>query len=572
MNTKYSLRKKNISTLLWYLLFILSLSIWFIWQFHFTCLISTWDTFFHTQRIYEIRTAFLNKQLPSWVNFLTFHNSGQAINGMYPDLTLWPFILITNFLNPIHQILAIRTMIIFLTFLITFQSIKSRYDTNLAVKISIIYTLSGMSLRNAYLEFQPGSSLIIMILFPILFTFYDLLTTTHLDGKKIIQASLIMTFVLFSHLVSIFVLAIVVTIFALASLLKNKNIYPILNCIISSIILLITGSPIFYRYIVISKSGLLPPLGQGNTVGISLIKMVTESNWIGRTSFSIVSIIIIIALLLKFNSTKFIKMLPWIYTELLLIFFSSDIMPWTLLNNVPIFNQLQNAGWRFMIFSAAIPFILLLENYSYIPANKLLNCLVILSFSASFQLITNYQEQDLTILNSKTTQLIQHNQAVKMDSSGIISDKITRTLVPDYAPSQVKTLASSNHGVLSNYYQNVLQNKKAFLLQNGLPDKEIPYTITKVTNGYLSFNLKKQHGIIQLPVLGYQTLNYTIRDNQRRIPYRINSKGFLQIQLNNRTTGTISVEYKYPTFYLVTLSTSLISILLLLLNLILRNV
>ena len=43
-----------------------------------------------------------------------------------------------------------------------------------------------MPLRNSYFEFQPGTALIMMILFPILFTFYDLLSTTnHLDKNKI---------------------------------------------------------------------------------------------------------------------------------------------------------------------------------------------------------------------------------------------------------------------------------------------------------------------------------------------------------------------------------------------------
>ena len=224
---------------------------------------------------------------------------------MYPDLTLWPFVFMTNFLSPVCQILTIRFIILLLTFLITFWSISSRYNTNLAIKISCIYTLSGMPLRNSYFEFQPGTALIMMILFPILFTFYDLLSTTnHLDKNKIIQSSLLMTFVLFSHLISIFVLALIVAIFAISSLLKSKNFYPLFNCMISSCIFLITGTPIFYRYLLISKAGLLPPLGKGQTNGVPLIQMLTRATWAGRDTFSIVSLIIFLILLLKFNSNK----------------------------------------------------------------------------------------------------------------------------------------------------------------------------------------------------------------------------------------------------------------------------
>lgn len=172
-------------------------------------------------------------------------------------------------------------------------------------------------------------------------------------------------------------------------------------------------------------------------------------------------------------------MLPWIYVELLLIFFSSDLMPWSLLNKIPIFNQLQNAGWRFMIFSGAIPFILLLENYSTKSLNRLLNFLVILSLSASFQLITSFQSRNYIVLNDATSKLIPHNQTVAMQDSGIVSDKITRVLVPDYAPKNVKTLAGSNHGVLSKYYQNILQNKKAFLVKENKLEQQIPYKSEK---------------------------------------------------------------------------------------------
>lgn len=563
---------KNRNELLWFLLFIIFLFVWFIWQFHLNYLIASGDTFFHAQRIYEIRNAFLQGKLPSWINLLTFHNSGQAINGMYPDLTLWPFVFITNFLSPVHQILSIRFIILFLTFLITFWSISFRYNANLAIKVSIIYTLSGMPLRNGYLEFQPGTALIMMVLFPILFTFYDLLSTTNrLDKNKIIQSSLLMTFVLFSHLMSIFVLALIVAIFAIFSLLKSKNFYPLFSCIISSCIFLITGSPIFYRYLLISKAGVLPPLGKGNTIGIPLINMLTGATWTGRETFSIVSIIILFLLFLKFNSNKIKKMLPWIYAELFLIFLSCDLMPWNLLNKIPIFDQLQNAGWRFMIFSGAIPFILLLENFSNKSLNKLLNFLVVLSLSASFQLITSFQNKDYTVLNDTTSNLIPHDQAVAMQNSGINSDKITRVLVPDYAPKSVKTLAGTNHSALSKYYQDILQNKKALLIKEKKSEQEIPYKTSKITNGFISFKFSKQHGVVQLPVFGYNSLGYNIKDNNKKIHYTVNSKGFLQVHLSKKQENTISIEYDFPILYVFFLFLSLITSICLLTKLILTK-
>lgn len=48
-----------------------------------------YDTFFHIGRVYEIRYAFQHLEFPNWLNFQSFFGIGQAVNGMYPDISLY---------------------------------------------------------------------------------------------------------------------------------------------------------------------------------------------------------------------------------------------------------------------------------------------------------------------------------------------------------------------------------------------------------------------------------------------------------------------------------------------------
>ena len=142
--------------LFWWICFLLILIGWMFIQTHQRYIISFGDTFFHAQRIYEIRMAFLSGHLPGWVNFLTFHNVGQAINGMYPDLTLWPLVLLTNTLKPINQIIVIRTLISLLSFVLTFLCVEKEYSKKTATMVAFVYTLSGMLLQQTCIFFNLG--------------------------------------------------------------------------------------------------------------------------------------------------------------------------------------------------------------------------------------------------------------------------------------------------------------------------------------------------------------------------------------------------------------------------------
>ena len=107
----------------------------------------------------------LYHELPNWLNYHSYFGLGQAVNGMYPDLMLWPLVLVTLPLPLMKQIIAIRVVILALTCLVTYLSlVKRKYQSNLAIFAAVIYTLSGYSLYQATTEIQLGTGIIYLSL------------------------------------------------------------------------------------------------------------------------------------------------------------------------------------------------------------------------------------------------------------------------------------------------------------------------------------------------------------------------------------------------------------------------
>lgn len=78
-------------------------------------------------KVKKIRYAFSHFELPNFSNFQSFFRVGQAVNVMYLDLSLWPFVLLTMGFPPVHQVAAIKLLIIYLNnYRYLFQSTSSK--------------------------------------------------------------------------------------------------------------------------------------------------------------------------------------------------------------------------------------------------------------------------------------------------------------------------------------------------------------------------------------------------------------------------------------------------------------
>ena len=169
---------------------------------------------------------------------------------------------------------------------------------------------------------------------------------------------------------SIFVLYVIIGIGIIGRFICYKKIYPIVNTFIASLFLILTSLPILFRYYIISKAGIQAPFSKNSVTTIKFIDIFSSSEWSSRTTLSIVTIVLLFIVISNFKVKKLNLLLPYLYGEITLIVLGTNLAPWSILQNLPLFDSIQNTGWRFMIFSGVIPFILLLINFSRKSSRK----------------------------------------------------------------------------------------------------------------------------------------------------------------------------------------------------------
>ena len=543
-----SKNKPALRTILIALIFFIALIGWTVWQFHFNYMIASNDTIFHSERIYEIRLAFKNHVLPSWVNFNTFFYTGQAINGMYPDFTLWPFVFITNFLTAIHQIIAIKFLIAAMTFIVSFLSLNKRFDSQNAVLAATIFALSGSALKDLTTEMQTGSAIVMIFAFPILFTLKDAIESKEIDPRLIIKTALLMTIVINSHLLSAVAITMIAGIFLIIVSIVKRTFVPWINLGIAALLTVILCLPIIYRIITISKTGLLSPFGKGHVLSDPIWTLFLNSRWNSKSAVSNASLILLIVTLLGFKKKKLNELLPWLAIEIVLIIFCTNIIPWNLLSHIPIINTFQVANWRFGLFLGMIPLILVLINFNKKTASIILLTLAVLSYPMSLKTAVYSQfhkAADLPIVTQYTTQQIPQNTAAKLTSTGINSDKLMRSLVPDYAP-QTTPLQKDSGGL--NLDQQVV-----YLLSNHIGqtnDRDINFKHRSTIDSTILTGNNVPKGTLSLPVFGYKSLHYQVTVNNKPVAWDINNHGF--ITLTNKkalTKANIEVRQLQPQIY-----------------------
>ncbi|MCD5437172.1 hypothetical protein LOB33_09045 [Lactobacillus delbrueckii subsp. lactis] len=232
---------------------------------------------------------------------------------MYPDLSLWPLVLVTLPLSLMKQIIAIRLLILALTCLVTYLSLlKHKYQSNLAIFAAVIYTLSGYSLYQASTEVQLGTGIIYIFSFPIFFALVDLFKREKIDYNLVLRLGLLFTMIVSSHLLSAVIVAFIVALLLLYRWLIDRdfNWAVLANLALSGVIAAILSLPVLYRYFYLSRSGLAKPYGQGMIIAESVQKMLSDIDWSTRTTFSVVSLVLLaICLFFGKKSEKMVKLL-----------------------------------------------------------------------------------------------------------------------------------------------------------------------------------------------------------------------------------------------------------------------
>ena len=527
------------------------------------------DTSFHIARIYEIREAFLSHQIPIWLNFLTFSQMGQAINGMYPDISLWPFVLVTSWLPLVEQVVAIRILIVLMTFIVTAISLyRHRYLLNTSLLIAIIYSLSGYSLYQAVTEFQPNTGIIYIFSFPIFYIIRDLLSQSRLEWPLAVQAALLFSIVMYSHVLSAIVLCIIVAIILLYKWLIKGDLKKVvlLNIMTMGAFVLLFSLPIVYRYLIISRSGISTPYSKGAVDSIHLLlnpEMQQFSiGWMSRTNILLVSLglMFLTLIFLKKDQNQY-KLLV---IEALLIIMCTNLFPWHLFQKLPILGLFQYAPWRFGICLNVIPIILFLDNFKEANPTKwfVMFAMALLSLSAAVQCVI--ETKDVGVYGGTAGTPV--GSMVKIDIPLVLNN-----IVRDYAPKQV-ALGITNQ--LKPSAEKRVQNPQ---ILSGSEKVNVEKRAITNNNGIKLTSRKTISGEdISLPIFGYSSLKYEVLVNNKPVSYEIKD-GYIALRGKTliKKGQNVKVIFKNPSLYnwslVVSLGTFIIATIFLLVRRLKQN-
>ena len=544
-------------------LFILFIALFLFIGYHqFKEGIILWgDGFFHVQRILEIRYAFIHRELPNWLNFQTFFGMGQAINGMYPDISLYPLVLLTMFFSPSHQLAAINILIFTLTLIVTAISLyrRMRVDGLLSIYAAILYSCSGYSLYETVREFQPGVGIIFIFSFPIGFLIKDILTSERFNFKLAIRFTLLITLIMYSHLLSMVVLGLIIfSGYIYLIIIRKFNWYSLVNLFVGGLISILTSLPILYRYFIISSSNIMSPFGQGNIKASSFANMINGVQWDARETLSSLVLIIGVIIFTFWNSRQSNRLLKLGLIELYILLLCTNIFPWRLFNRFPFINNLQYTPWRFGIWLSVIPIIALIVCFqdNQTIKGKLLYILAIISIAMSYVIAND-------TFKIVQTRLQTENIRVMTTVISFYGSKELNVLnwaeKPDYFPKVTNVVDSKEN--MTNSRLNEIHHQ---LIVVG--NEKIGISKESINNGVVTIPHKtvtSSDGKVQLPVLGYKSLKYNISSfNHNRLNYGIDKEGYLFIKTRKiQKNVPIEVRFTNPIIYKILVVFSLTALL-----------
>lgn len=509
------------------------------------------DTFFHIGRIYEIRYAFQHFEFPNWLNFQSFFGIGQAVNGMYPDISLYPFVLLTMLLSPFHQVVAIQVLIAMLTIIVTYVCLTRRHvPTDISLYTSTIYTFALLCRK---IEFQPGISIILIFGLPMAFTTFDILVSKNFDIKLALKFALVVILVLYSHFLSIIVLAFMMaSIFAYLLITKKTSIYAITNILVAMIISILAISPIIYRYLLINQSGITMPAFQGNIQNVSLPFLIKD-----RDNFFAFFVIIVSFLTYHKKSIRSAFTSP-LTLLILYVCFLCTYFPWKLFYNVPLVNNFQFAYVRFspILFIIAAILISQTQGKSISRTYKILGVLAILMILLSPALLIHRTRKINLPFNADTYKAV----TLVMGSYNKEEQHVNQDMYYDYYPYGVSS--SLKNGIfLSKKGQRIVWNPTIKSGKNQIPIKKV--AINNGVNITPKKSLTSTTGKITLPMLGYKSLNYQVRVNGKNVSYTINGLYLAIHQHHLSRSDVITVMFHNPTIYTWLMVIALIYVVLL---------
>lgn len=367
----------------------------------------------------------------------------------------------------------------------------------------------------------------------------------------ILKLALLFSIILYSHLLSAIVLAIIITFIVMYRWLIEfkSNRYVILSLICSGLLTIAYTAPIFIRYFWITKSKVSPPYHQGIVDGLNFVDLFYQSSWSATARYA-VPLVAIVFLSITLIHSKNPVIFKLIGIETFLIFISSDIFPWVIFDKIPLVNNLQVAAWRFAIWLSVIPIIVYLKEFKpkcfKQTSYRFLCILAIIAIFASIQSIKTTDMKFMQNIDGSNVRLTEKLMKKFQGQNLTKNNELHRLwLIRDYAPLEASPKGSginTTKTTQSLAFNPSISNEK---------DKTVRIKKQPINNGIKIKIMDDLDGrYIRLPLYGYRTINYSVKLNNKIINYE-DSNGYIQIEPGQelKAGDVVTVKTKNPKIY-----------------------
>lgn len=536
---------------------------WFVLAYHFFPRGQmSWftDTWFHLMRIRDLNMSFGHMTIPNVVNNQTFLNVGQAFNAMYPTYSLWPFVLLTSWLNPIEQWWAMTMGLIFvavLSCIYGLNQLKARFSTNFI--LGFLLVLSNATI--VYIHTGSTGMLIGAIMLPAIFVNLYV-TIKHQSLSAAILLTVLLAIVIGSHLLSGLLDIVMVGIFLFINVVvrKSKKSFAALFGVES--FSLILSAPAWIMPIVFMLAQQIQPVTQLALVGSNphelLISIFQPLETLQLMSFGVFMAAPILAVILAVNfihpSHPASKSTAWILpfylgAAVLLFIMCTSIFPWRIFPQW-LGSVIQGPLWRLMPLSTALIMstvaILFAEAEKISPLQRgaLLSLIIICQLLSPGSQILAWKRQ-VPQLPLFTNFKMENAEQKTMISNSVIHSSAFQNyrIYSDYMPTSqyFKKHWSAAAAVWS--HQTILANGQA-----------IPTLIRDATPTQITFEFTTPvQGIIDLPYWSYRPVRYSAGTNHVTTSKRDTVE--VEIKKNQRS---ITVTAHHPWQYLAALGVAMV--------------
>ena len=487
------------------------------------------DIYFHLSRISAISDNIKNHRFIG-VYSEYFNGYGYANGLFYPDLFLYiPAILKTLGMNIINSYKVFLILINFLSIFsiyITIKGIsKNKYASILG---SIIYAFAPYRLVDIYERAALGEALAFIFIPLIIYGIYEII---YKDKQKFYILTLGMTGLILSHIVSTYIMGIVLFILCLINIKKLLKENRIIYLIISALITLLLTS-----YFI------LPMLEQmkSQTFYYSNTPNITEFQLSKRT------VPIYLLFLGIPNLRKAILKKYWVPSGIGIIFVYLIYKKIKTKKTTDFINHTYRISIIFLLLTAIKPFwdIEIIKKILYpiqFPWRLYMVPTLLLTISGS--ILISKEESKKTIRNLFLISMIS---LISMFVICIIPPRIKQ--IEEYDASYAEYLPKEIN-------KEYIKNRNIIITSNN----EVEHSFTKKgTEMQIEYKQDSEDTYLELPLIYYK--GYKAYDKKTEMETFKTENGLLAIKINNKKAGTINVSYKGTTLARITKITSLVSL------------